>query len=226
METLKEQIEYYRSRAGEYDEWFYRKGRYDQGEELNRRWFDEAAWCLDKLHSLGPVESALELAAGTGIWTRELSQMANHVTAIDASPEVLAINREKLGDPADVEYRQADLFEWEPTDYYDLVSFTFWLSHVPPSHVEDFLSRVYRATRPGGRVWMVDSRRASTSTATNQSVKDEGILQRRILNDGQTFEIVKVYYEPAQLVDLFTRAGFTVETGETPNYFIYALAHR
>ena len=38
---LAEQIAYYRSRAGEYDEWFLRQGRYDHGSELNARWFAE-----------------------------------------------------------------------------------------------------------------------------------------------------------------------------------------
>ena len=34
---LCEQIAYYRARAGEYDEWFLRQGRYDRGSELNHR---------------------------------------------------------------------------------------------------------------------------------------------------------------------------------------------
>jgi hypothetical protein len=38
---LAEQIEYYRARANEYDEWFFRQGRYDHGLELNKSWFGE-----------------------------------------------------------------------------------------------------------------------------------------------------------------------------------------
>ena len=230
MDTFRQQIEYYRARAGEYDEWFYRKGRYDRGDELNRRWFDEAGICFGVLRSLGKVGSALELAAGTGIWTLELSRLADRVTAVDASAEVLAVNREKLGEGPNVTYREADLFGWEPgsegDEQYDLVSFTFWLSHVPATHVDEFLARVYRATRPGGTVWMVDSRRASTSTARDQSVDHGGDLQERILNDGRVFEIVKIYYDSDRLRELFERAGFIVEANETPNYFVYAMAKR
>ena len=123
-----------------------------------------------------------------------------------------------------------DLFGWEPgsegDEQYDLVSFTFWLSHVPATHVDEFLARVYRATRPGGTVWMVDSRRASTSTARDQSVDHGGDLQERILNDGRVFEIVKIYYDSDRLRELFERAGFIVEANETPNYFVYAMAKR
>lgn len=41
-EVVREQIDYYKARAPEYDEWFYRQGRYDHGDEANQRWFAEA----------------------------------------------------------------------------------------------------------------------------------------------------------------------------------------
>jgi hypothetical protein len=39
--VVEEQIAYYRARAGEYDQWLFRQGRYDRGEPWNRLWFDE-----------------------------------------------------------------------------------------------------------------------------------------------------------------------------------------
>ena len=36
---LQQQIEYYRARANEYDQWFYRIGRYDRGTQNNQYWF-------------------------------------------------------------------------------------------------------------------------------------------------------------------------------------------
>ena len=50
--TLGEQRRYYRARAGEYDEWFLRRGRYDHGPELNARWHAE----------VGTVRAALAAA--------------------------------------------------------------------------------------------------------------------------------------------------------------------
>lgn len=38
---LKEQIDYYQARAGEYDEGFLCRGRYDRGFENNQLWFNE-----------------------------------------------------------------------------------------------------------------------------------------------------------------------------------------
>jgi demethylmenaquinone methyltransferase/2-methoxy-6-polyprenyl-1,4-benzoquinol methylase len=49
-DLLAEQSRYYRARAPEYDDWWFRRGRYDWGEEANAPWRAEAA----------EVEAALE----------------------------------------------------------------------------------------------------------------------------------------------------------------------
>ena len=36
---LADQIAYYRARAEEYDEWWFRQRRFDRGAELNAAWF-------------------------------------------------------------------------------------------------------------------------------------------------------------------------------------------
>jgi demethylmenaquinone methyltransferase/2-methoxy-6-polyprenyl-1,4-benzoquinol methylase len=222
-DTLQEQIAYYRARAGEYDEWFYRIGRYDHGAEVNQRWFNEAAQVMQTLHQLAPVDEVLELACGTGIWTRELLKVGKYITALDASPEVIEINRAKLQSTS-VEYRQVDLFAWEPEREYDLVAFAFWLSHVPPDHLSEFLHKVYRATRPGGRIFMVDSRSEQTSTAKDTPIqKRDDAIQVRRLKDGREFKIVKVFYEPENLQATLTSAGFNAIVETTDSYFIYAV---
>ena len=41
--ALEQQLDYYRARAGEYDDWWFRTGRYDRGPEANAAWFAEVA---------------------------------------------------------------------------------------------------------------------------------------------------------------------------------------
>lgn len=223
-ELIEHQIDYYRARAGEYDEWFYRKGRYDRGEEHTRRWFAEAEVVRRALLQLGPAESALELACGTGIWTQELVRIAKQVTAVDAAAEVIAVAREKLGDAA-VEFRVADVFAWEPSEQYDLTFLGFWLSHVPPERLDGFLDKVHRALRPGGRLFLVDSRYDPTSTSRDQEPRErEAVCQSRRLNDGREFRIVKVYHEAEQLKSRLERIGFRAELCVTEHYFLYGTA--
>jgi SAM-dependent methyltransferase len=232
---LDEQIAYYRARAGEYDEWFYRAGRYDHGAAHTRQWFAEAAEVRGTLHQIAaeigaaedtPVASALEFACGTGIWTEELVKIAEHVTAIDAAPEAIAINRAKLRDAGAqdrVTFIEADIFSWEPAQRHDLVFFGFWLSHVPPDRLESFLAAVAHALKPGGRVFMVDSLRSSSGGAQAQQIQPpDEMRQQRQLNDGRTFEVVKIYYKPEILAGHFARAGIAAAVSTTAQFFIYA----
>jgi demethylmenaquinone methyltransferase/2-methoxy-6-polyprenyl-1,4-benzoquinol methylase len=219
-QLLEKQIAYYRARAEEYDEWFYRKGCYDRGEASNHQWFAEGQIVRDALHSLPHQSHILELAPGTGIWTQELIKLGDKVTAIDASPEMININKAKLQSDK-VEYIQANLFEWQPQQQYDMVFFGFWLSHVPPHELNSFLKTVASALKPDGLVFMVDSRKNPIGTAKDQPLNEDGYTQDRILNDGSEFVIVKVYYELEPLDAAFKQAGIEATAQYTDQFFIF-----
>ncbi|MYD11487.1 MAG: class I SAM-dependent methyltransferase [Chloroflexi bacterium] len=220
-DLLQHQIDYYRARAPEYDEWFYRLGRYDRGEAHTRQWELEAQQVRDQLRSQAGFAHILELAPGTGIWTGELIQIGRRVTAVDASPEMININRAKLQSDR-VEYQRADLFAWQPEQQYDMVFFGFWLSHVPAEKLTAFLNAVNAALKPGGRLFMVDSRARDLATA-HTGAEDLGTdLQKRVLKDGRRFDIVKIYYEPAELSEILRGHGFAIEATSTDNFFLYA----
>jgi SAM-dependent methyltransferase len=220
-ELLNEQISYYESRAREYDEWFFRRGRYDRGRELNERWFAEAGQVRLALHDFKPTGRVLEIACGTGLWTQQILPYAGRITALDAVPEMLAINRERLA-ASKVSYLRADVFEWQPDGMYDVVFFGFWLSHVPAERFRAFWDLVGRALKPNGRVFFIDSRYEPTSTAKDHALGDSppGIVVRR-LNDGREFRIVKIFYETNRLTSQLNELGWNFDIKATPTYFIY-----
>jgi demethylmenaquinone methyltransferase/2-methoxy-6-polyprenyl-1,4-benzoquinol methylase len=211
--TLQQQIDYYRARAGEYDQWFYRQGRYDRGPEINRRWFAEAETVVQALDRFRPTGSVLELACGTGIWTEQLLRHATELTAVDASPEALEIHRQKL-QSSKVTYVEADLFTWKPDRQYDVVFFGFWLSHVPPSRFGEFWALVDRALVPDGRFFLVDS---ADPTPATPSVQVDEHRSLRTLADGRQFEVVKRWYEPAGLARDLLELGWSASVGTTAN---------
>ncbi len=225
-QTLQEMRAYYQARAHEYDEWFHRQGRYSQGAEMDARWFaeaDEAFSALDRLHMTGDV---LELAPGTGIWTERLIRTASTITAVDASQEMIEINRAKVASDR-VSYQLADLFSWQPEHTYDGVLFGFWISHVPLERLDDFLRSVAAMIRPGGKVFFADGRRTpGGSFAHNQPPVQGSQLTTRTLNDGRSFEIVKNYYDPVDLAARCTHAGLDITVRETATYFLYGCGIR
>lgn len=226
--ALKQQLDYYRARAGEYDAWWFRTGRYDRGPEANAAWFSEVAKLEAALGRFAPRGEVLELACGTGLWTRHLVAHADRVTAVDGAPEVLAINRtrtETLG--ASVAYMEADLFGWEPPRHaFDACVFAFWLSHVPEDRFAPFWAMVSAALRPGGRVLLIDSQRAPRSKARDHTMLAEvdASTEHRRLDDGREFEIIKRYYDPATLAEQLAELGWRSEVHSTGEFFIYATA--
>jgi demethylmenaquinone methyltransferase/2-methoxy-6-polyprenyl-1,4-benzoquinol methylase len=148
------------------------------------------------------------------------------VTAVDASAEVMALNRERVGSSS-VRYVQADLFEWRPSERYDFVFFGFWLSHVPPGHFDSFWSMVDACLEPGGRVFFVDNKWNSTSLAQQQYAPDAAdYVVERELNDRTRFRLVKVFYEPASLESRLSGLGWHAAVRTSGEFFIHGQARR
>ncbi len=205
---LQEQIAFYRARAPEYG----RSGAYqDQLEAVKR-----------VVRTMGPFKHVLELACGTGIWTKELVNIGQEITAIDASPEMLELIRGNVASTK-VSYRQTDLFEWEPDREYDLVFTAFWLSHVPPDLMDTFLDKVRAAVHPGGKIFIVDQ---CDDFRDRPLPEREGIRETRRTSDGRTFTIVKVYYHPALLARRLTRFGFDASGERVGDSFFFILGTR
>ncbi|MCU7722508.1 class I SAM-dependent methyltransferase [Actinoplanes sp. KI2] len=191
MDILAQQRDYYRQRAPEYDQWWRREGRYTLDDQAKQGWDADIAEVTRALAAFAPTGHVLELAAGTGWWTERLTAHATHITAVDASTETLAINRERTAATGQVTYRQADIFTWTPPEStFDTVFFAYWLSHVPAEHLDAFWAKVGHALRPGGRVFLIDSYHP-------ERMPDD--LQRRRLNDGREFQVVKRFWQPAEL---------------------------
>ncbi|MBX3015465.1 MAG: class I SAM-dependent methyltransferase [Caldilineaceae bacterium] len=219
--VLTEMADYYRARAPEYNEWWQRQGRYDRGTELNGRWFAEMQEVFAALEDLSITGDVLELAPGTGNWTQRLLATAATITAVDASAEMIAINRERIQSER-VTYVLADLFTWQPDRQYDALFFGFWLSHVPHERLDDFFQKVRQALRPGGKLFFIDSLRESTATSPDQPLPAAtSQIMTRKLNDGRSFAIVKNFFDPVALAAHYQAAGLPITIQTTANYFIY-----
>lgn len=211
---IQEQIEYYRTRAPEYDE-----TSSPPGDPLAPFW-QEIEAALDRFAPTGRV---LEIASGTGTWTARLLRHATAVTALDSSREMHELSRKKVGDDPRVRYVEADVFSWHPDDDYDVVFFSNWLSHVPPTSFDRFWALIGQALGSEGRIFFVDE--VKDAWRNEDLLREEvahGLsmpIVRRRLRDGQTFRVVKVFWDPAELAARLRDLGWDVTVHSTGPFF-------
>lgn len=201
---LEEQVRYYRAVAGEYDS---HALAFPGGKAL-----------ADALDEFRPTGSVLELACGPGRWTAQLLRHASEVTAVDVSPEMLAIASARVGNDPRVRFVPADLFQWRPDRRYDVVFFGFWLSHVPPDRFAPFWSLVADCLRPDGRVFFVDD---GYRTAEELIEGEESVTVQRRLTDGTPYRIVKVPLRPDELERQLAQLGWQVTVHSTAGPFFW-----
>lgn len=212
---LSGQVDYYRARAPEYEQWFRREGRYSRRPQADARWFAEFEVAQGRLRAFAAHGDVLEIACGTGQSTSILAETAATLTALDAAPEMIAEARRRP-DLGDVRFVLADALAWEPPGTFDAIVFTFWLSHVPADRTPDFWRFVRRCLAPGGRVFFADSLYAPWATAIDHELEGpEATSVTRRLNDGRTFRIVKRFFDPATLEAELGALGWTMSVRPT-----------
>lgn len=219
-------IDYYAARAGEYDDWYLRRGRYERGPIHDAAWnaeLDVAGRWLDGLPLTGRI---VELAAGTGWWSPLLASKGE-LWLYDAAEAPLERARERLlahNLRAHIHVRDAWAApEGEPAD---AVFAGFWLSHVARHRTAAFLAVASRWLRPGGRLAIIDSLPDPQSGAADHS-PPSGDLATRRLADGREFTIVKVHRSADEIAAALTAAGFRdVAVTTTGRFFVLATGVR
>jgi demethylmenaquinone methyltransferase/2-methoxy-6-polyprenyl-1,4-benzoquinol methylase len=196
---LTEQIAYYRAIAAEYHD-----------HAIDETGGSEAAAAIAATALEGDV---LELACGPGTWTPMLAKRATTLTAVDASPEMLALAARSA---PRARFIEADLFTWEPDRRYDGVFFGFWISHVPEERFDAFWALVARALKPEGRVVFVDD---GFRSADELVYGEDSERIRRRLNDGSEFNVVKVAHEPQALENRLRALGWDVRVSTAGPFY-------
>ena len=212
--VLDEQVAYYRARAAEYDR------TSSSVDEPFDPLFDRLR---EAIRAFAPRGRVLELAAGTGQWTGVLADIADELTATDASPEMLEINAAKVRDPR-VTYRVADAFTLEPDRTWDVVFFGFFLSHVPGDRFEAFWGTVASLLVPGGRVFFVDE--AAGHDREEEWADAERDVVWRTLTDGSRHRAIKVLWAPDALEARLRALGWVASVHAEPPFFYRGSARR
>lgn len=190
-----ELVDYYRRRAGEYEEIYAWPERQVDLDVLRKEIPARLAGC-----------AVLEVASGTGYWTERISAEAKRIVAVDVAPEPMALARAKAY-ACPVELRIADAYALpESLGTFDAAFAGFWWSHVPVLRREAFLQSLHARLKPGSRVVMFDNRYVPDAMHRIAETDAEGnTYQRRRLADGSENRVLKNFPSQADLAQCFGR---------------------
>ncbi|HEY2560202.1 MAG TPA: class I SAM-dependent methyltransferase [Caldimonas sp.] len=183
---------YYAARAGEYDSVYQKPERQADLRDIER-------W-------LPPVLSGatvLEVACGTGYWTRFIAPVASSVVAVDSAPETLRIAGQRVL-ASNVAFQVGDAYALRsdgPT--FNAAFAGFWFSHVPLERQREFLGGLNAVLQPGAKVVLLDNLFVEGSSSAIADQDGTGnTYQSRKLDDGSTHRVLKNFPTDTQLFAL------------------------
>jgi len=213
MTRSNELLGYYRARAHEYERVYEKPERQSD---------------LARLHALVPAAFAgkrvLEVACGTGYWTRRISEAAIAVTGCDLAPEVLELARLRQPTERRGTFVVGDAFRLQavPGDF-DAGFVGFWWSHIMIADMSRFLTGLHRRLGGDARVFIVDNRYVEGSSHRISRVGGDGnTYQRRSLADGSQYEVLKNFPSPGAVRDALEQTGAQNIAVHELEYYWYA----
>jgi SAM-dependent methyltransferase len=216
---LADQVRYYRARAAEFDRTAYGEARDRSGATFP---VSDDARLIGELDITGDV---LELACGTGNWTRHLALTADSVLAVDVAAEMIEVARPKIS-TANVTFVQADVFSWSLEREFDAIFFGFFMSHIPPPMFDDFWRHLEPMLRPGARVLAIDELPDRRGLEPDLQLEDGLPVARRTLSDGSDHRLVKVFYDADELRASLATLGWAATVKPLPRGLFLLEAQR
>jgi len=207
MATADINVPYYAARAKEYD--------ITSGYQR-----PEAAAALSPIRARYQLafqeRDVLELACGTGYWTKAVAVTARSVLATDVNPAVIAVAREKLASRDNVRFQVADAYSLkEITGRFTGAFAQFWWSHVTRQRLPEFLNALHSKLEAGSPVMFMDG--LGSRFRRGRRVDDTGdILEERRLRDGTRFEIIKNFPTAGEMKELLSGCADEVSFREYP----------
>jgi SAM-dependent methyltransferase len=97
---------------------------------------------------------ALDLGCGTGIFTRQLAHYATRVYALDLSPVMIQLARERSSQQPNIVFHTADIATWSfPDARFDCIVSIATLHHLPLAPI---LIQLKAALKPNGALLILD----------------------------------------------------------------------
>lgn len=204
--------EYYAKRAQEYDAIYHRqipirlKEQTYVGKEIERAF---------------KTKYVLEIACGTGYWTKHLLKHAKKVLATDINQEMLEIASQRMPDQS-MQFIIGDAYN----PPISVPQFTgamahCWFSHIPKKRIREFLESLHARLEPNASVMFMDA--VYREELGGKLIKKEGsedTWKRRTLENKEEYDILKNYYTKDELEKIFSPYSNNVSVSYMTHFWV------
>lgn len=200
----KNLADYYSKRAKEYEAIYHRP---------NTVRLQEQNFIAEYIRKSMKGRYVLELACGTGYWTKYLLGIAKKIQATDISPQMLEIASKRYSYHSSIQFLLADAYD-PPKSIppFTGVMANFWLSHIPKRKISSFLKTLHSRVMRNAFILFVDNVFQRDIGGTLIRKKDQvDTWKKRQLENGEKYTILKNYYAKKQLRAIFS--PFTKKLG-------------
>lgn len=213
MRLKKILVEYYSKRAQEYDDIYHRPDKIRLKEQK---------FLAKYISQTFKGKFVLELACGTGFWTKYLLKSAKKILATDYSENMLEIVGKRYSKNPKIMFLQADAYN-PPISYpkFNAAMANFWFSHIPKKKIRKFLETLHSRLSKNSVILIVDGVYVKGLGGDLVVKKEsEDTYKRRKLNSGEYFDILKNYYTKKELGDIFSKYSREVEIEYLSNFWV------
>jgi len=206
---MNQQKQYYNQRAKEYEQVYKKPERQSDLTGFHILMREEAA-----------NKNVLEIACGTGYWTKTLAESARMIHACDYSDAVLEIAKAKDYGTTPVIFQQLDFWKLQkPKKLYDMVFGGFIWSHIEDERLPDFIELLWKQVHKDGILLFMDNRYVEGNSTPMARTDEMGnTYQIRRLANGEEFEVLKNFPDMLEIYSLVTEMDLAMEWGES-EYF-------
>lgn len=153
----------------------------------------------------------LEIACGTGQWTRIVSSTARCVLATDVNPGVISAAMKNLPpDVCNVQFQIADAYSLsELSPGFTGAFAVLWWCFIPRAYRKLFLSCLHGKLERGAKVFFL-CQLADSDVASHMQDDDGDVIATRVA-EGREFRILKNIPTEAELVELLADIAADIE---------------
>ena len=174
-------ILYYKERAKEYEKIYNKPERQSDlllAEQILKETFKN--------------KDVIEIACGTGYWTKKISATAKNILATDINDTVIEVAKSKDYSPAKIEFQIADIFNLENINKHESLFGGFIWSHIKLQDLSNFLDIINKLVKNSGTIVLIDNNYVDGKNLPVTEKDDFGnTYQIRTLENGTTHKVLK-----------------------------------